>query len=124
GYYTDNETGYIYCTFRYYDPSVGRWLSRDPIGLDGGQQNLYAYCGGDPVNEIDPIGLTIIPSGDNDFQKNFALFLKYSEKTPYARIVKELQKPGYLVKITQKTIEYDKKKFNRMGYPPHYVKQK
>jgi hypothetical protein len=40
----------------YYDPRIGRWLSRDPIGEDGGF-NLYAYCGNDPVNKHDPTGL-------------------------------------------------------------------
>ncbi len=41
---------------RDYDPSVGVWTAGDPIGFGGGQ-NLYAYCGGDPVNCIDPLGL-------------------------------------------------------------------
>jgi RHS repeat-associated protein len=56
GYYTDHETGLILCTFRYYDPETGRWLTRDPIGYAGGM-NLYGYCGGDGVNEADPSGL-------------------------------------------------------------------
>jgi len=33
GYYTDSETGLALCTYRYYDPSNGRWLTRDPIAL-------------------------------------------------------------------------------------------
>jgi hypothetical protein len=41
---------------RFYDPETGRYVSADPIGLDGGI-NLYAYVGGDPVNWIDPEGL-------------------------------------------------------------------
>ncbi len=41
---------------RYYDPSVGRYISADPIGLDGGI-NLYAYVENDPVNWVDPWGL-------------------------------------------------------------------
>lgn len=57
GYYTDHETGLILCTYRYYDPDRGRWLTQDPIGLQGGV-NLYGYCGNDPVNGIDPLGLT------------------------------------------------------------------
>jgi RHS repeat-associated protein len=41
---------------REYDPTVGRWLQPDPLGLEGGL-NLYAYCGNDPINYIDPSGL-------------------------------------------------------------------
>jgi len=56
GYYTDQETGWSLCGFRYYDPYMGRWLTRDPTGWDGGL-NLYAYCGGNPVGTADPLGL-------------------------------------------------------------------
>ncbi len=41
---------------RYYDPSVGRYISADPIGLNGGI-NLYGYVQNDPVNWVDPWGL-------------------------------------------------------------------
>jgi RHS repeat-associated protein len=44
-----------YVQQRWYDPAVGRWLTPDPIGLAGGL-NLYAYCGHDPVNLVDPTG--------------------------------------------------------------------
>jgi uncharacterized protein RhaS with RHS repeats len=40
---------------RYYDPSTGTWLTRDPIGYAGGI-NLYAFCGNNPVNWSDPSG--------------------------------------------------------------------
>lgn len=42
-----------------YDPELGRWLSRDPIGEDGGT-NLYGYVGNDPANMIDPFGLEAV----------------------------------------------------------------
>ena len=59
GYYTEGALagGVLLCTHRWYDPNAGRWISRDPIGYSGGD-NLYAYCGNDPVNEDDPEGLT------------------------------------------------------------------
>ncbi len=41
---------------RYYDPAAGRFNTQDPIGLDGGDPNLYRYVGNDPVNGIDPSG--------------------------------------------------------------------
>ena len=56
GYYTDQEIGLILCTHRYYDPETGRWLTKDPIGHEGGV-NLYGYCANDPVNYTDTSGL-------------------------------------------------------------------
>jgi uncharacterized protein RhaS with RHS repeats len=44
-------------TFRHYDPSIGRWASKDLIGFSGGDTNLYGYVLQDPVNLIDPSGL-------------------------------------------------------------------
>ena len=56
GWYFDTETGLHYNWNRNYDPETGRYLSPDPIGLDGGL-NLYAYEENDPVNWVDPWGL-------------------------------------------------------------------
>ncbi|MBC2595892.1 RHS repeat-associated core domain-containing protein, partial [Ruficoccus amylovorans] len=53
--YTDPESGLLYYGYRYYDPVVGRWLSRDPIGEQGGV-NLYAFVGNDGVNGWDYLG--------------------------------------------------------------------
>lgn len=47
--------GALLTYYRVYDPTLGRWLSRDPIEEAGGV-NLYGYVGGDPVNRIDPTG--------------------------------------------------------------------
>ena len=55
GHY-DPDTSLIRFGARWYDPSTGRWLSKDPILLEGGF-NLYAFCGNDPVNFADPGGL-------------------------------------------------------------------
>ena len=38
---------------RWYDASVGSWINEDPIGFEGGDANLYRYCGNDPVNAAD-----------------------------------------------------------------------
>jgi len=42
GYYTDSETGLLLLTHRYYDPTQGRFLTRDPIWYAFGV-NLYGY---------------------------------------------------------------------------------
>ncbi|WP_165678467.1 RHS repeat-associated core domain-containing protein [Metapseudomonas otitidis] len=54
GQYHDRETGLHYNTFRYYDPSVGRFTTQDPIGLAGGI-NLYQYAP-NALGWIDPLG--------------------------------------------------------------------
>ena len=52
----DPDTDLIYYRARFYDPNAGRFISEDPIGLDGGI-NLYAYVNNDPLNGADPLGL-------------------------------------------------------------------
>lgn len=55
GQYFDGETGLHYNRYRYYSPYVGRFISKDPIGLLGGF-NVYSYAP-NPNNWIDPLGL-------------------------------------------------------------------
>jgi|GEM_PF-1407328 len=59
GYYTDGETGLLLLTHRYFDPATGRFLTRDPIGFEGGI-NLYAYVGNGVVVKADPEGYGIV----------------------------------------------------------------
>jgi RHS repeat-associated protein/uncharacterized repeat protein (TIGR01451 family) len=44
---------------RYYSGELGRFITVDPIGLLGGDTNLYTYAGNDPINASDPQGTFI-----------------------------------------------------------------
>ncbi len=56
----DEETGLYYYRARYYDPRIGRFLQQDPIW----NNNLYSYCGNNPLNLIDPYGLVGMYRGE------------------------------------------------------------
>ncbi|MEZ4713145.1 MAG: RHS repeat-associated core domain-containing protein [Caldilineaceae bacterium] len=56
----DNDTHLVRFGARDYDAEVGRWTTKDPIGFESGNTNLYTYVGNDPVNLIDPSG-KIVP---------------------------------------------------------------
>jgi RHS repeat-associated protein len=57
GYRWDYETYLLHVRNRWYHPRLCRWLSRDPIGYDGGSWNLYEYVRGAPLVAVDPFGL-------------------------------------------------------------------
>jgi RHS repeat-associated protein len=65
----DPETRLYYVRARYYDPSLGRFISEDPQGMTDGP-NVYAYVGGNPVGRIDPSGTTW--QDWNNCKRNFA----------------------------------------------------
>lgn len=67
----DQATRLVRFGARDYDPLTGRWLSKDPILFEGGDTNLYGYVLQDPINKIDPTGLSeldpvIVPDPDRD----------------------------------------------------------
>jgi len=51
------SNGLYYMRARFYDPAVKRFISEDPLGFDGGDLNLYAYVGNNPIMGVDPWGL-------------------------------------------------------------------
>lgn len=82
GQQADTETGLYYNRHRYYDPTAGRYITQDPIGLQGGW-NPYTYPL-NPIQHIDSLGLTLEAvnlSGlggtylDNDFYTHIQTFI-------------------------------------------------
>ena len=65
GFYRHQISGLYLTHYRAFDPSLGRWLARDPIAEQGGI-NLYAYVGNNPVNSIDTQGLWQVTLGAGD----------------------------------------------------------
>jgi RHS repeat-associated protein len=75
GQYEDEETGLVYNRYRYFDPAMGRYLSADPAGLDGGF-NGFDYAGNAPTRFVDPSGLMPFSTvrnaaGNNPDNKDF-----------------------------------------------------
>lgn len=58
GHYFHAPSGLNLTLYRAYNPTLGRWLSRDPIAENGGL-NLYQYTFSNPVNFVDPLGLDV-----------------------------------------------------------------
>ena len=54
----DRDTGLVRFGARDYDPKIGRWTAKDPIGFGGGDSNLFVYAYNQPINLVDPMGLT------------------------------------------------------------------
>ena len=71
GYQNDDATGMQLLGARYYLPKLGRFLTPDPIGHEGGI-NLYAYCDDSPLERVDPSGLQAIDSTNATAQQAIA----------------------------------------------------
>jgi RHS repeat-associated protein len=69
----DADTGLVHFGARDYDPVIGRWTTRDPLGFAGGDTNLYGYVLQDPVNFNDPLGLWTFQLGLS-FNLQFGIF--------------------------------------------------
>jgi RHS repeat-associated protein len=58
--YTDEESDLVYYGYRYYSPSLGRWINRDPIEEED-DLNLYGFCRNDGLNARDKDGRLAVP---------------------------------------------------------------
>jgi len=82
----DPETGFIYFGARYYDPSLGRWITKDPLGYADGP-NLYAYVHSRPVGSVDLYGLQefvefVGPPAPPEFEQKYLGHEKRTQSNP------------------------------------------
>jgi len=72
-----DATGLLFMRNRYYDPTLGRFIQRDPIEFEGDDVNLYRYVENDPLLFVDPSGLYRFRT---DVARNLDRALKQSGK--------------------------------------------
>ena len=74
--YFDEETALVYYNYRYYNPELGRWISRDPIEEQGGY-NLYGMIGNNPLYGWDMLGYELCSRCSNlTWSQKLALYLQ------------------------------------------------
>ncbi len=81
---SDSATGLVRFGARDYDPAVGRWTVRDPVGFGGGSSGLYAYVANDPVNFLDRSGL--VPQGADNLGRGWTARVdpfEYGGRSPF-----------------------------------------
>ena len=115
----DDETGLVYYNYRYYSPALGRWLSRDPIGENGGA-NLYIMCKNNVLFFNDIRGL--FESGKRYEMMNSNLYKSRHDNddkiiTSVIDFEKELEEEKYIVDMG---IPLGHSDFTR-GYPHKFI---
>jgi len=76
--YFDSETQLSYYGFRYYNPELGRWLNRDPIGENGGI-NIYLFSLNDPVGKCDRLGRDVWSGSSESVGGSLLIGIKITE---------------------------------------------
>lgn len=98
GYYMHAPSGLNLTMFRAYNPTQGRWLSRDPLEEAGGV-NPYDYVGGNPISFADPLGLV----RRYEMYSNYKLYMQ-ALQAPSLEALKEMIEANEGV-ITKQEIE-------------------
>jgi len=85
-----SDAGLYLYAYRAYDPIAGRWTQRDPIDYQD-SINLYQFCGNNPVNNVDVLGLAL-----------YAVFVKGHSRNPFGHVL-----IGHIDDKTGKQTYYD-----------------
>ncbi|MCT7304625.1 RHS repeat-associated core domain-containing protein [Ralstonia wenshanensis] len=107
GQYFDHETGLHYNRHRYYDPSSGRFISKDPIGLAGGL-NAHEYAP-NPVSWIDPRGL------QNAHQRRVQARINSRQMALNEQTARMASQPGYPLDVAADALNPNKKPWDAMS---------
>jgi RHS repeat-associated protein len=92
----DAETGLLHLRARYYDPELGRFISEDPVGYEGGDFNLYRYALNRPLHLKDPTGTvtaieyTVLEIAAKAAELGFYCSLAFNVADLYANIVRNV----------------------------------
>ena len=93
GYVYDVETDLYYLESRYYDPEAGRFLNADGLVTTGQgfiSNNMFTYCGNNPIGNIDPSGTCYYGKGGHWYHDNWEYIGGY-ERKPDPRIAEKQQ---------------------------------
>ena len=113
--YFDKETGLYYYGYRFYSPDLRCWLTRDPLGEDGGL-NLYEYVDNNPLASIDPLGqavFLVFVGRPEDFEKFDAQLAAGLKRVDGAlAFLKKLPESTYECMRKAGRVSFDNKRFN------------
>ena len=119
----------IYYRARWYDATLGRFISEDPIGFAGGDVNLFGYVGNNSINLFDPYGLAsqkceawkkAIENIEKDIMKRIGEMAEDKKRLPW-RAPNDTQKPSLSRYGHQKLInELKARKAELEGYIKAY----
>jgi len=124
GHTWEAEIGQYYAPYRYYAPDLGRWLSRDPLGMVDGT-NVYLYSLGSPIDLSDSLGLFTEADCEKAYEEDAeycrSLRTKYKRNycwrkaaERYAKCLGEVAKKEAIDKCVRKIGEWGKDAFDRL----------
>ncbi|UDQ98352.1 RHS repeat-associated core domain-containing protein [Lentisphaerota bacterium WC36G] len=76
--YAEKESGLVYYNYRYYNPTNGKWLSRDPVREHGGK-NIYGFVANNSIDFVDVLGLAFTEEGKLCKSNNYRVSFDISE---------------------------------------------
>ncbi len=115
----DEDTNLVRFGARDYDPKVGRWTAKDPMGFSAGDTNLYAYVLSDPLNLTDPLGLQTL--SEQSFQTKLQGALRGNQ--PITFRLRQKAKCVAIDIITQDAVDFGIYLFMDMAAGLPYVGQ-